>query len=126
MASIQDLYTAITNAAQVLSNLAKTMPRAGGNVTAINNLSSAGFISVISSNNGRSNISFHNPGSNTVFVAPTTQGSSNTPFNPTQLLLGGTFQITPGGWVVLTGQVQQGYQAAVTAGSSQPLTIMDQ
>lgn len=126
MVDIQSLYTAVTNAAQVLSKFSQTMPRAGGNVTPINNLSSAGFVTIISSNNNRNSITFHNPGPNIVWVAPTTQGQGVTPLNPTPSLLGGTFEVIPGGWVVLTGTVQQGYQAWVTAGSGQPFTVMDQ
>jgi hypothetical protein len=126
MASIQDLYNAILSATASLNKFTTSFPRSGGNVTPINNLSSAGFVQVIVANSNRNNITFHNPGSATVYVAPTTVGSSGGTLNPSISALGGTFEVLPGGWVTLAGVVQQGFQAMVSSGSSQPLTIMDQ
>jgi len=126
MASLTDIFNAINSATQSLNKFATAFPRTGGNVTPVNNLSSAGFVTVILPNANRNSISFHNPGPNIVYVAPTTVGSSQGTFTPTPTALGGCFEIVPGDWVTLAGVVQQGFQAFVTAGSSQPLTILDQ
>jgi hypothetical protein len=124
--SLQDIYNALQTLNQSINAATTAVPRSGGNFTPINNLSSAGFVQVIAPNPKRNNISFHNPGVSTVIVAPLTVGSSQGKFTPTAALLGGTFEILPADWVTLTGLCQQGFQAMVTAGSSQPLTILDQ
>lgn len=120
-------------AVAALSKFTATFPRAGGTVTAINNLSSAGFVPIIAADPNRNNITFVNPGANVAVVAPTTLGSSGGTFTPSFTQLGGCFLIPPssaglwpGPWVTLSGVVQQGWQAAVLAGSSQPLTVMAQ
>jgi hypothetical protein len=136
MPSVQDLYTAIVSATQALSKFTSTFPRTGGIVTPINNLSSAGFVSILPSDPNRNSITFINPGTATAVVAPTTVGSSGGSFNPPADLskLGGCFLVLPSSagvpasalLITLAGVVQQGWQAMVTAGSSQPLTVMAQ
>jgi hypothetical protein len=124
--SLQDIFNALQALTQSINAATTALPRTGGNFTAINNLSSAGFITVIAPNSKRNNISFHNPGTSTVIVAPLTVGSSQGLLTPSAIQLGGTFEVIPADWVTLSGLCQQGFQAMVTAGSSQPLTIVDQ
>lgn len=126
MATITDIYNAISAATQSLNKFSQTFPRAGGTVTPINNLSSTP-VAVIGSNANRNSITFHNPGAGIAYVAPTTVGSSNGVLSPSSAALGGCIEVVPGDWVTLSGVVQQGWQAFVLAGSSsQPLTVMDQ
>jgi hypothetical protein len=124
--SLQDIFNALQALTQSLNAATTAVPRTGGNFTPVNNLSSAGFVQIIPSNPKRNNISFHNPGTATVIVAPLTVGSSQGTFKPTSTQLGGTFEVLPADWVTLTGLVQQGFQAMATAGSSQPFTVLDQ
>jgi hypothetical protein len=128
MAGITEIYTAIlagTQSVNVLTQGLLALPRPGGKVTAINNLTTSPA-TVIAASSARSNITFHNPGAATAYVAPLTVGSSGGTLTPSLTALGGCFEVLPGGWVTLAGTVQQGFQAFVSSGSSQPLTIMDQ
>jgi len=124
--SLQDVYNALQTLNQSINAATTAVPRTGGNFTPINNLSSAAFVQIIPPNPKRNNITFHNPGANTVIVAPLTVGSSQGTFKPTTTQLGGTFGVAPLDWVTLTGLCQQGYQAMATVGSSQPFTVLDQ
>lgn len=125
MAAVTDLYNAIITATQSLNKFTQTFPRAGGTVTAINNLSSSP-VPVIAADPNRNSITFHNPGSIITYVAPLTIGSSGGNLNPSLTQLGGCCELVPGDWLTLSGVVQQGWQAFVSSGSSQPLTIMVQ
>jgi hypothetical protein len=139
MAGQQDLYnlyTAIMAATQSLSQLSKTLPRLGGYVYAFNNLSSGSFVTLVSSDNNRSTITFINPGTQTGMVAPLAIGSSNGVFAPTPGVWGGCTPVLPGDSLTITAGsstpsgAQQGWQACVaatsTGGSSQPFTVMVQ
>jgi hypothetical protein len=125
MSSMQDLYNSVITIAQTFNNFVNNIPAIGGNVTAVNNLSSGAFVQVIGPNQKRNIISFHNPGANVAYVAPLTT-SNGQPLTPSFSALGGCFQVVPGDFVTLSKNVTGAYQAAVAAGSSQPLTVFDQ
>lgn len=98
-------------------------PTNGGKVTAINNLGTSA-ITVIGPNQYRAALSFHNPGTVIVYVAPllNAQGIA---FTPTLSALGGCWQIGPGSTLSLVGETQYGWQAFAATGSSNPLTVME-
>jgi hypothetical protein len=78
---------------------------------------------VIGINPERQQIVFHNPGTVSVYVAPTTT-ATGAPLLPTLSALAGTFQIPSGGTLVLMGEMQcawQGFAAAV----GNPLTVFE-
>lgn len=109
----------------------------GGKIYGYNNISESAPIVVANSNAARQKITFHNPGTNDLLIAPVfvqnTIGTapaqpSDTPFNPTSALFGGCFRIYGnGGMLAVEGECQGAWQAlAVTgAGSVNPLTVME-
>ena len=125
MSSMQDLYNSVITLAQTFNNFVNTNPSIGGNVTAVNNLSSGSFVRIIGPNQKRNIITFHNPGTVIAYVAPTTT-SNGQPLSPSFTALGGCFQVYPGAFVTVSKNVVGAYQAAVAAGSSQPFTVFDQ
>jgi hypothetical protein len=78
---------------------------------------------VIAGNAERQRIVFHNPGTASVYVAPTTT-ATGTPLLPTLSALAGCFQIPSGGTLVLTGEMQITWQA-FSAAVGNPLTIFE-
>ena len=98
-------------------------PASGGKVTPINNLGTTA-IQVIGQNVNRATITFANPGTVTVYVAPLTnaQGAS---FTPSLASLGGTFPVFAGGFLTLTGECQTGYQAFAASGANNPFTVSE-
>lgn len=98
-------------------------PANGGKVTAVNTLGTTAAI-VLNSNPFRKRLTFHNPGTQTVFVAPVIN-AQGAPFTPTNAALGGTFQIFPASVLVFEGEVQDAWQAFAATGSNNPLTIME-
>ncbi len=99
-------------------------PASGGKVTPINNLGSSPA-QVIGANQYRQSITFHAPGSNDVFVAPTVQ-ANGAALVPSNVLLGGCFRVPAGGPpLTLTGECQTPWQAFVLAGTNQPLTVSE-
>lgn len=99
-------------------------PTSGGKVTAVNTLGQVA-IQVIGQNVARQSLLFHNPGTNSVYVAPmlNAQGVS---FTPSSTSLGGTFEIAAGGYSPLfMGEIQGAWQAFASTGSNQPLTVME-
>lgn len=98
-------------------------PASGGKVTPVNNLGTT-MVQVIGGNPSRAAITFHNPGLNTLYVAPTLNAQGNA-FTPTLASLGGTFEIVAGGLLTITGECQMPWQALVATGSNQPLTVME-
>lgn len=96
----------------------------GGKVTPINGLGTAP-ITVIGGNPQRVSITFHNPGAISVYVAPliTALGAALVPALPNTL--GGTFQVSPGGLLIITGECQVGWQAFAANGATASLTIME-
>jgi len=98
-------------------------PTSGGKVTPINSLNTAMQI-ILAGNPQRSSISFHNPGTVVVYVAPLLNALGQT-FTPTLSALGGTFQIGPGATLTLGGECQFGWQALAAIGVNNPLTVME-
>lgn len=102
----------------------------GGKVYGYNNITESGLVTVAAANSARVKLTFHNPGSSDVFIAPVviqTTGS-NVAFTPSNATLGGCIRIYGnGGQFIIEGECQGAYQAfAVTgAGSSNPLTVID-
>lgn len=98
-------------------------PTSGGKVTPLNNLSASPIVAV-AANPQRASITFHNPGTLTVYVYPsiTAVGQVN---SPNLSSLGGTFQLLPGATMTLTGEIQGAWQAFSASGSNQPLTVME-
>lgn len=109
----------------------------GGKVYAYNNIDAAGNTVVAPANPSRVSLTFHNPGSNDIFIAPlyvqNTPGfvpttNANTSLSPTNSTLGGTWRVfANGGSLTITGECQGSWQAlAVTgAGAANPLTVME-
>jgi hypothetical protein len=95
----------------------------GGKVYAINTLGTSPS-TVIAANPSRLGITFHNPGTNTAYVAPTLT-ATGAALTPSLAALGGTFQIFPGGLLIISGECQGAWQAFVASGSNQPLTVME-
>jgi hypothetical protein len=85
----------------------------GGKSTAISLGTSAA--PVIGINTERQGIMFHNPGTSTAYVAPTTT-ATGAPLLPTLSALAGCFQIPAGATLVLMGEMQcawQGFSASM-------------
>jgi hypothetical protein len=107
----------------------------GGKVYGYNNISNVAPIVVAQANPGRQKITFHNPGTNDIFIgpsqiqnvlgtAPTTP--SNVAFTPTTSLYGGCFRVyANGGTLTIEGECQGAWQALATTGSTNPLTVME-
>lgn len=108
----------------------------GGKVYAYNNIDETVGIRVAGPNTSRQKITFHNPGTNDLFISPqkiqNTAGNftptSDQPNNVTNTTLGGSFRLYGnGGTLVIEGECQGTWGAlAVTgSGSNNPLTVMD-
>lgn len=109
----------------------------GGKVYAYNNISEVVPLVVAQANPARRKITFHNPGVNNVFIAPSfVQNVVGTaPIQPSNVALalsngalGGSRLIySNGGTLEVTGECQGAWQAlSVTgAGASNPLTVED-
>ena len=95
----------------------------GGKVTAVNNLSTVGA-QVIAGNPSRVSITFDNPGSQTVYVYPTTN-AVGAAFAPTLNALGGCYPIVSFGSRTLIGECQTAYGAFAAANVNNPLTITE-
>lgn len=84
---------------------------------------------VIGNNPSRTQITFHNPGANDIFIAPTTVIDNNgnaIALLPSLAALGGCFRVfANGGTLVITGECQTPWLAFATSGSNNPLTVMD-
>lgn len=102
----------------------------GGKVYGYNNISESGLVQVAAANPSRIKLTFHNPGTNDIFVAPVviqTTGT-NVAFSPSNAALGGCIRVyANGGQFIIEGECQGAYQAfAVTgAGTTNPLTVID-
>ncbi len=109
----------------------------GGKVYGYNNINETTARVVAQANPSRQKITFHNPGTNDIFIGPSfVQGTlgtaptqpTNTALVPTNAALGGTFRVYGnGGTLSIEGECQGAWQAiAVTgAGTTNPLTVMD-
>lgn len=78
----------------------------------------------ISGNPSRKKITFHNPGTINVYVAPTVS-ATGAALSPTLSALAGTFIIFPGGLLIIDGECQTAWQALAASGTNNPLTIME-
>lgn len=112
----------------------------GGKVYGYNNINETTPRQVAPANPQRTQIIFHNPGANDIFIAPanvqnvlgtvpaTSTGGSNVALAPSNAALGGTWRVFGnGGTLLITGECAGAWQAlAVTgAGATNPLTVMD-
>lgn len=109
----------------------------GGKVYAYNNIDAAAARVVAQPNASRVSITFHNPGANDIFIAPSNvqnvvgtapTNPSNVALTPTNAALGGCWRVyANGGVLVISGECQGGWQAlAVTgAGAANALTVME-
>lgn len=96
----------------------------GGKVRVINNVGTSPFgVAGISAQ--RVSITFHNPGqTNIIYVAPLTDITGAT-VTPSLSALGGCFAVLPGGFLVITGECQVGWQVFASAGVNNPVTVME-
>lgn len=102
----------------------------GGKIHAYNAIGTIGTNNtVIGANPSRTQITFHNPGSQDIFIAPATVIDNNG--NAVALALslsalGGSFRVfANGGTLVISGECQTAWQAIAASGSNNPLTVMD-
>jgi hypothetical protein len=99
----------------------------GGRVYAFNNLSTTPQ-QVVGQNSARQSITFHNPGTVDIFVAPAfvQNNGSDVALIPTPTTLGGCFRLyANGGTLVVSGECQKPWQSFSATGSSNPLTVID-
>lgn len=83
---------------------------------------------VIAANPGRVSITFHNPGTIDIYVAPTQVMSGGTlvTLTPSTVALGGCFLIfANGGTLIITGECQGAFQAFSKSASGNSLTISE-
>ena len=98
-------------------------PTSGGKVTPVNNLAVV-FVLVVAANPSRQSITFHNPGTNSLYIGMMTT-VIGTAFNPLLNSLGGTFLLLPGATMTFTGECQLAWGAMAATGSQNPLTVME-
>lgn len=101
---------------------------ANSTITAVNNLGTSPS-QVIGANGSRLKITFHAPGSNDIYVFPTTVlvNGANSTLTPSLSTLGGGFRIFAGATLTLEAPAAaQAWQALAASGTNQPLTIMEQ
>ena len=110
-------------------------PTSGGKVYAYNNLSTTPQV-VAPANQQRTSITFDNPGTVDIMVAPAVVQANNTApssppgtnvtLSPTTSALGGCYRIfANGGSRTFTGECQGQWQAFSISASSNPLTVTD-
>lgn len=107
----------------------------GGKVYGYNNISNAAPLVVANANPSRSKITFHNPGTQDIFIGPSfvqnTIGTAptqpaNAAFTPTTTLYGGCFRVyANGGTLAIEGECQGAWQALAAAGTTNQLTVME-
>ena len=100
----------------------------GGKVYAYNNMSTTPA-QVAPANQSRTQITFHNPGTIDIFVAPATSLNASgqaVTLAPNTGALGGCFRVfANGGTLVINGECQTAWQAFTASSSGQPFTVMD-
>jgi len=108
-------------------------PTSGGKLYAFNNISTTPS-QICPASPQRASITFINPGSTVIFIAPTVAQAinsipasiSNVTLTPNTSALGGCFILPPnGGSLTLTGECQGTYQAFSASGTGNPLTVVD-
>ena len=108
-------------------DVAPVGPTSGGKVYAYNNLSTTPEV-VAPANQFRTQLTFHNPGTVDVFIAPMVQvnNGSQVPLVPTTSALGGCFRVyANGGQLTIRGECSGQWQAFSASASGNPLTVMD-
>lgn len=102
----------------------------GGKVRAYNAITTAAA-TVAPANPSRQKITFHNPGTVDIFIAPTTafasiSATSPVALAPTTSALGGCFRVYGnGGTLEISGECQGAWQAFAASGTTNALTVMD-
>ena len=99
----------------------------GGRVYAFNNISTTPA-QVLGANPSRQNVTFHNPGTVDIFIAPAVviNSGSDVTLTPSTGALGGCFRIyANGGSLTLTGEVQKAWQAFAATGTTNALTAVE-
>lgn len=109
-------------------------PTSGGKTYAFNNIGTAPSV-VAPSNTPRNSITFHNPGSVNIYVAPVNvqaidsipaTGIINQPLTPSPSALGGCLLVfANGGQITLTGECSGAFQAFAATGSTNALTVIE-
>ncbi|SRR6266404_3612583 len=109
----------------------------GGKVYGYNNISEFAAIVVVQANPSRQKITFHNPGVNDVFIAPSfvqnvlgtaPANPSNVALVPSNTIKGGCWLIYGnGGTLAIEGECAGAFQAFAKtgAGGANPLTVME-
>jgi hypothetical protein len=88
-----------------------------------NNISTAP-IQVVGINAYRESITFSNPGTQTIFVAPLIDARGN-PIPLSMSALGGSFPVVGGAQLTISGEVQVGWQALALSGTANPFTVFE-
>lgn len=99
----------------------------GGKIYAYNNISSTPQ-QVAPANPNRQSVTFSNPGSNDIYIAPAfvVNSGSQVALVPTPSALGGCFKVfSGGGQITFVGECQGAWQAFANTGSTNALTVMD-
>lgn len=102
-------------------------PVSGARTYAYNNLTTSPQ-QVAGANPARQSITFHNPGTIDIFVAPAfvQNTGSDVALVPSTGALGGCYRVyANGGTLTLTGEVQKPYQAFAASATGNPLTVTD-
>jgi len=108
-------------------DVAPVGPTSGGKVYAYNDLSTTPEV-VAPKNPQRLRITFHNPGTVDVFIAPANviNTGSQVPLVPSTSALGGCFRIyANGGSLTIDGECQGAWQAFAASATGNPLTVVD-
>ena len=131
MATEDDINSTLQNIARQLGVQAQSQLNSMPNATTaaspvcypINNLGTVAT-SVIGANQTRFGLVFHNPGTTTVYLYPTTMTTA-----PTTATLGGTFLVLPGGTLSFPAPYFANANCAcaafVLAGSNQSFTVVE-
>lgn len=118
----------MTNIIALAGGVSAFASASGGKVYAYNTISTAPA-NVAPANVGRTKITFHNPGSVDVFIAPANvlnSSGSQVALVPTTSALGGCWRVfANGGSLEIGGECQGAWQAFSASGSGNALTVMD-
>lgn len=102
----------------------------GGKVYARNNISTTPS-TVVPANPSRQKVTFHNPGTVDIYIAPasayaTATASAPSTLTPSTSSLGGCRTVyANGGTLEITGECQGAWQAFAASGTTNALTVMD-
>lgn len=133
MATVDDVNSTLQNIARQLGAQAQSLANASPNATAstspvsypYNNIGTSTATTVISANETRYGLLFHNPGATaSIYVYPSAMTSA-----PTFAAVGGSFVIYPGGTLSLPSPLFANSNGAWSAfsgtGSNQPFTVVE-